>query len=111
MLMHPAPMPPISHPLDTGSQAGFTIATAVVAVVALAMIVRTARRQRSLWPLAVLTSGILCLLMEPIYDNSFHIWFYGGQGGHGMWKVYTAYGMGQPLWVPITYVWCYACLA
>lgn len=104
-------MPPVGHPLDTGSQAAFTIATAVVAVVALAVFAGTARRRSSVWPLAVLASGVLCLLLEPVYDNSFHVWFYGGQGGAGLWKAYTAYGMAQPLWVPITYVWCYGGLA
>jgi hypothetical protein len=106
--MHAVPVPPVDQTLGTTGQAVLTVVTAVVAVVALSLIVRMARRERTVWPIVIGVGGILCLGLEPIYDNLFNIWFYDAGD---IWKAYTSYGMVQPVWVPITYVWCYGSLA
>jgi hypothetical protein len=102
------PVPPVNHPLDTGGQLFLTVATTLAGVVALTLIARMVRRERTVWPVVVVASGILCLFLEPVYDQLFNIWFY--DNGE-VWEFYTAWGMAQPIWVPLTYLWCYGSLA
>jgi hypothetical protein len=85
-----------------------TLVTTTVAVAFVFLGVRECRRRRSTAPAWLLGSGAVCLFLEPVYDDQFHIWFH--DQGH-MWRTYTAYGMPQPVWVPITYAWCYGGLA
>lgn len=106
--MHSVPVPPVDQALDTTGQAVLTVVTALAAVVALTLIVRMAHRERTVWPIVTAFSGILCLGLEPLYDRLFNIWFYDAGD---VWKAYTTYGMAQPVWVPITYLWCYGSLA
>jgi hypothetical protein len=102
------PLPPVEHPLDTTGQTLLTIATSVVALGFVLLTVRLCRRRHMWAPAWLMASGVLCLVLEPVYDDQFHIWFYDrGE----MWGTYSAYGMTQPVWVPITYAWCYGGLA
>jgi hypothetical protein len=85
-----------------------TAATSVVALGFVLFALRMCRRRRTWAPALLMASGVLCLVLEPVYDDQFHIWFYDrGE----MWGTYSAYGMTQPVWVPITYAWCYGGLA
>jgi hypothetical protein len=102
------PLPPSDHPLDTTGQTVLTAATAVVALGFALFALRMCRRHRSWAPALLMASGVLCLVLEPVYDDQFHIWFYDRAE---MWGTYSAYGMTQPVWVPITYAWCYGGLA
>jgi hypothetical protein len=103
-----APSPPVEHVLNTGGQLTMTIGTSIVAVGFYVFAVRMARRERSPWPVIVMLGSALCMLLEPVYDANFHVWFYDrGE----IWGLYSAYGMTQPIWVPITYLWVYGGLA
>jgi len=102
------PSPPVDQPLDLTGQTVLTVATSVVALGFVLFAARLCLRRRSPAPAVLLASGMLCLVLEPVYDDQFHIWFHDrGQ----MWGTYSAYGMTQPVWVPITYAWCYGGLA
>ena len=102
------PQPPVDQPLDPTGQTVLTIATSVVALGFVLFTVRLCRQRRTWAPALLMASGVLCLVLEPVYDDQFHIWFHDrGQ----MWGTYSAYGMTQPVWVPITYAWCYGGLA
>ena len=101
-------MPPVGHELNVAGQVGMTIGTSIVAIGFYVFAVRLARRERSIWPIAVMLSSALRMLLEPIYDANFHVWFYDvGR----IWGLYSSYGMTQPIWVPITYLWVYGGLA
>jgi hypothetical protein len=98
------PQPPVGLPLNLTGQ---TVLSAATSVVALGFVVYAAwlcLRRRTSAPALLLASGVLCLALEPVYDEQFHIWFHDGGA---MWGTYSAYGMTQPVWVPITYAWCY----
>ncbi|HTK65807.1 MAG TPA: hypothetical protein VL595_25720 [Pseudonocardia sp.] len=102
------PIPPVDQPLDLTGQTVLTAATSVVALGFALFTLRLCLRRRTWAPALLLASGVLCLVLEPVYDDQFHIWFHDrGQ----MWGTYSAYGMTQPVWVPITYAWCYGGLA
>jgi hypothetical protein len=106
--MSPIPSPPVDLPLNGTGQWVLTLVTTGAAVVFVLLTVRECRRRGSAAPGLLLGSGALCLFLEPVYDDQFHIWFH--DQGH-MWRTYTAYGMPQPVCVPITYAWCYGGLA
>jgi hypothetical protein len=100
--------PPVDLPLNTTGQTVLTVLTSLVAVGNLAFTAMLCRRYRTSMPALITLSGFACFLLEPVYDDQYHIWFHdGGQ----RWGLYQAYGMDQPVWVPITYLWCYGGLA
>jgi hypothetical protein len=102
------PQPPVGQPLSLTGQTVLTIATSLAALGFVLFTARLCLRRRTWAPAMLLASGMLCLVLEPVYDDQFHIWFH--DGGR-MWGTYSAYGMTQPVWVPITYAWCYGGLA
>lgn len=102
------PAPPVDLPLNTTGQTVLTVLTSVVAIGFLGFTAAQCRRLRSGMPALITASGFVCFLLEPIYDDQFHIWFHD-RGAR--WGLYQAYGMDQPVWVPITYLWCYGGLA
>lgn len=102
--MEPRPTPPVTAVVDGTGQTILTVGTSVVAAIVLALVVGVAVKHRSIWPLIIIASGFIMFPLEPVYDDSFHIWFYNGGD---IWPFYTSYGMVQPIWVPITYLWIY----
>ena len=80
-----------------------TVLTVGLAVAVLVWVVRLCRRESIGWPLAVLASGTLTCLMEPLFDHLYGLWF----REQGQWHLYTTFGSHQPIWVPAAYLTFY----
>lgn len=103
-----SPYPQVTQPVNTTGQLIMAIGTTAVMLAAVAWTIRLARRQRAVWPVVILVSGLFASLLEAIYDNAFNLWFYTGPEVFGG---YDGFGIHVPWWVSVTYVWVYGAQA
>ncbi len=98
--MHNLAIPPYNLPLNTSMQ---TVATAVLwggTLLLLGYAGRMARRERSMFPVLIVLAAAAGSLIEPLYDNGYHLfWLDGGK----QWTLFTAFGLPQPVWVMPAY--------
>jgi hypothetical protein len=80
-----------------------TIATFVLAVAVIVAVVALCRRERIRWPLLLLPAGAITCLLEPLFDHLYGLWF----PTEGMWILFTAYGVHEPVWLPAAYLVIY----
>lgn len=76
------------------------VITSIVTVAAVAATVRYAWNRRIVWPLAVLVSGGIASVMEPMFDHLYGLWFFV----ENQWTAFTTYGITVPIWLPIVWI-------
>jgi hypothetical protein len=98
-MMAPVGANALDTPVPPVGQLIATIFSCLLAVAAISYVVVLFRRERIVWPVFVLLSGVLTSLMEPFFDLMYGLHFYR----EGQWNLYTTFGSAQPVWVPICY--------
>jgi hypothetical protein len=79
----------------------FTLGQIPPIIVAIVLAVRWARGRRTLLPMMILLGGVFMSLIEPVVDHNGLCWF----PTQGQWRVYTAAGVAQPIWLIMAYLW------
>lgn len=95
----------IDMPVPQTNQLIAEIATSVLAVVAVAAVLRFCIKRKIWWPLVIVASGTFVFLHEPLYDHLFGLWFFI----EGQRTAVVTYGIHVPVWLPIIYVAYYGC--
>lgn len=97
-----APLEPhgVDSPVPEVGQLVATILSCVLAVTVIAWVFSLYRKERIVWPIYALFSGLLNALMEPFFDMLYGLHF----NREGQWTLYTTFGSAQPIWVPICYI-------
>ncbi|MBN3511491.1 hypothetical protein JYB55_21915 [Mycolicibacterium septicum] len=100
--VHPQPpAPPYDLPLNTTMQTVATIVLWTGTAILFGYAVSMARRQRSVFPIALVVAVAVGSLIEPMYDIAYHLhWLDAGQ----QWTLFTSFGLPQPVWVMPAYV-------
>ncbi len=97
----PPPAPPYDLPLNTTMQTVATIVLWAGTAALLTYAVRTARQERSVFPVALVFAVAVGSIIEPIYDITYHLhWLDNGK----QWTLFTSFGLPQPVWVMPAYV-------
>jgi hypothetical protein len=98
---------PVDIPVDPLGQAVVGIGSVIAALLVFVFAFRIARRRHSAAPVLMVASMVIGSLIEPIYDNAFHIlWYIPGQ-----WNLYSALNVAQPNWIWAAYVSTYGSFA
>jgi hypothetical protein len=79
----------------------FTLGQIPPILLMFALAVKWCRQDHRLAPLLTLVGGGLMLFVEPVVDRNGLCWF----PTHGAWIVYTTYGIAQPLFLVLAYLW------
>jgi hypothetical protein len=79
----------------------FTLAQIPPLIMAVVLARRWAREHRSAIPYLFLAGGALAMLNEPVVDYNGLVWF----PTHGQWTLYTTFGISQPIWLALAYLW------
>lgn len=93
----PAHIPSVNHTY----QWIFTLGQIPPLLLMIGFAVKWCREEHRGTPLVVLAGGGLMLFFEPVVDRNGLCWF----PTHGAWIAYTAYGIAQPVFLVLAYLW------
>lgn len=97
-------IPALPHDIpvvNAGWQWLFTLGQVPPLCLMIVLAVRWSRQMRTVLPLLFLVGGLLAMFNEPIVDHNGLVWF----PTHGQWTLYTTFGISQPIWLALAYVW------
>jgi hypothetical protein len=97
-------IPALPHDIpvvNPGWQWFFTLAQVPPLVLMIVLTARWSRQMRTVLPLLFLVGGLLAMFNEPIVDHNGLVWF----PTQGQWTLYTTFGISQPIWLALAYVW------
>ena len=101
-------MPPITHDLNTTTQAILTYASWILTVGIFGYAVWLGRRERTPLYAFMVLAAMVGAFAEPLYDVAMMLYFYSGPD---MWTHFTAFDIPQPIWTHSGYVVLYATAA
>lgn len=93
----PANIDPVNHT----AQAVFTFGQITPMLIFMFLAYRYQRGYGTPIPWLMMVGGLGMALVEPLVDRVGLVWFPTG----GQWGIYTDYGVSQPIWLILAYVW------
>lgn len=83
------PQPPPNPPVPHGPMLVYGIINWFWTALIVGLLIRESWRTRSAFPLAFIVGGMLCSLVEPVFDGNIHVLFVYPPGVHPSWHFYN----------------------